>query len=235
MNVCKLGLSIAMLLSGGMAFAQGTVDDYNRAYALREKFSANKVFYSNVTPQWIEGTHQFWYVRNMPEGRIYVSVNADKKNRKELFDHKRLASALSNASGKEVKPEAIQLERLRVNPSLDTLRFIFGNQRWMYATRKNQLVNEGALPDRNAPQKHWMERDDEKEAAPVTSPDGKYTAYIKNQNVYVKELATGKEKQLSLDGTLSNYYSVYIRWSPDSKKVASCKIRPPRIPVCFGG
>lgn len=79
MNVCKLGLSIAMLLSGGMAFAQGTVDDYNRAYALREKFSANKVFYSNVTPQWIEGTHQFWYVRNMPEGRIYVSVNADKK------------------------------------------------------------------------------------------------------------------------------------------------------------
>ena len=90
MNVCKLGLSIAMLLSGGMAFAQGTVDDYNRAYALREKFSANKVFYSNVTPQWIEGTHQFWYVRNMPEGRIYVSVNADKKNRKELFDHKRL-------------------------------------------------------------------------------------------------------------------------------------------------
>ena len=63
MNVCKLGLSIAMLLSGGMAFAQGTVDDYNRAYALREKFSANKVFYSSVTPQWIEGTHQFWYVR----------------------------------------------------------------------------------------------------------------------------------------------------------------------------
>lgn len=79
-------------------------------------------------------------------------MNADKKNRKELFDHKRLASALSNASGKEVKPEAIQLERLRVNPSLDTLRFVFGNQRWMYATRKNQLVNEGALPDRNAPQ-----------------------------------------------------------------------------------
>ena len=101
-----------MLLSGGMAFAQGTVDDYNRAYALREKFSANKVFYSNVTPQWIEDTHQFWYVRNTPEGRIYVSVNADKKNRKELFDHKRLSSALSNASGKEVKPETIQLERL---------------------------------------------------------------------------------------------------------------------------
>ena len=44
MNVCKLGLSIAMLLSGGMAFAQGTVDDYNRAYALRERNSVPTKF-----------------------------------------------------------------------------------------------------------------------------------------------------------------------------------------------
>ena len=102
MNVCKLGLSIAMLLSGGMAFAQGTVDDYNRAYALREKFSANKVFYSNVTPQWIEGTHQFWYVRNTPEGRIYVSVNADKKR--------------PQAFGKRTEQRVRQRSKPRSNP-----------------------------------------------------------------------------------------------------------------------
>ena len=225
MKMVRLGLSVAMLLCGGMAIAQGTVEDYNRAYSLREKFSANKIFYSNVTPTWIEGTHQFWYVRNTPEGRMYVSVNADKKGRKELFDHSRLADALTKASGKEVKSSAINLERLHVNKSLDTLRFVFNNQRWMYATRKNQLANEGALPVPQK-QKHWMERDDEKTANPIPSPDGKYTAFIKNQNVYVKEIATGKERQLSIDGTLSNYYSAYIRWSPDSKKVASCKIRP---------
>ncbi len=226
MKLNKLGLlMIAMLLNGGMAIAQGTVDDYNRAYSLRDKFSANKVFYSNVNPEWIEGTHQFWYVRNTPEGRIYVAVHADKKGRKELFDHKQLASTLGKASGKEVKPEAINLERLRVNKTLDTLRFNFNNQKWMYAVRKNQLTDEGALPSPSKP-RHWMEWDDEKSAGAVTSPDGKYTAFIKNDNVYVKEVATGKEKQLSLDGTLSNYYSSYIRWSPDSKKVVSCRIRP---------
>ena len=57
-----------------------------------------------------------------------------------------------------------------------------------------------------------------KTAAPVTSPDKKYTAFIKNHNIYVKENSYRKEKQLSLDGTLGNYYSAYIRWSPDSKK-----------------
>lgn len=226
MKVHKLGLFlVAMLLNGGMAIAQGTVDDYNRAYSLRDKFSSNKVFYSNVSPEWIEGTHQFWYVRNTPEGRVYVSVNADKKGRKELFDHSSLASALGKASGKEVKPEALTLERLSVNKTLDTLHFVFNSQKWMYATRKNLLVNEGALPAPSKP-RHWMEWDDEKTAGPVTSPDGKYAAFIKNDNVYVKEIATGKEKQLSLDGTLSNYYSAHIRWSPDSKKVASCRIRP---------
>lgn len=226
MKLDKLSLFlIAMLLNGGMAIAQGTVEDYNRAYSLRDKFSANKVFYSNVNPEWIEGTHQFWYIRNTPEGRIYVAVNADKKGKKELFDHKQLAHTLGKASGKEVKPGAISLDRLDVNKTLDTLRFNFNNQKWMYAVRKNQLVNEGTLPAPSKP-RHWMEWNDEKSAEPVVSPDGKYTAFIKNDNVYVKEVATGKEKQLSLDGTLSNYYSSYIRWSPDSKKVVSCRIRP---------
>ena len=87
MKVGKLGWLVAMFLSGGMAVAQGTVDDYRRAYALKEKFSADKVFYSNVNPQWIEGTHQFWYVRNTPDGRLYVSVDADKKARKELLSN----------------------------------------------------------------------------------------------------------------------------------------------------
>ena len=177
MKVGKLGWLVAMFLSGGMAVAQGTADDYRRAYALKEKFSADKVFYSNVNPQWIEGTHQFWYVRNTPDGRLYVSVDADKKARKELFDSHRLAKALGAASGKEVKPEALALGHLSVSKGLDTLRFVFNNQRWMYASRKNQLVNEGAVP-LLIRQKHWMEVDDEKTASPVPSPDGKWLSLI---------------------------------------------------------
>lgn len=216
---------LAMLLSGGMAFAQGSVEDYNRAYELREKFGAKQVYYANVAPQWIDGTHHFWYVRETPEGRIYVVVDADKKSRKELFDHRKLATALSQASGKEVKADALQPQRLRVNRTLDTLHFVLANHRYTYAVKKNQLTDEGALPT-PPKQKHWMEVDDEKGGAPVTSPDGRWSAYIKNDNIYVKELATGKEKALSKDGTLSNYYSSYIQWSPDSKKVAACRIRP---------
>lgn len=218
-------LLAAMLFCTNIAIAQGTIEDYRRAYSAGEKFSANKVFYSNVNPEWIGKTHYFWYVRNTPDGRIYVLVDADTQNRKDLFDHKLVAAALSEASGRKIEATSLYLDRLSVNNGLDTLHFVFNNHRWMYVIDKNQLTDEGALPTPRK-QRHWMETDDEKTAAPVTSPDKKYTAFIKNHNIYVKETATGKEKQLSLDGTLGNYYSAYIRWSPDSKKVASCKIRP---------
>lgn len=160
MKVGKLGWLVAMFLSGGMAVAQGTADDYRRAYALKEKFSADKVFYSNVNPQWIEGTHQFWYVRNTPDGRLYVSVDADKKARKELFDSHRLAKALGAASGKEVKPEALALGHLSVSKGLDTLHFVFNNQRWMYASRKISWSMKGrflSLPSKSIGWR-WMMR-----------------------------------------------------------------------------
>lgn len=226
-SLFNLLIGIVLLGAGGTMQAQGTLDDYNRAYSLRSKYSSNKIFYAGVDPQWIEGTHSFWYVRNTPDARIYVKVDADKKQRKELFDHQKLAKALAAASGKEVKASALPLGRLRVNKENGNLRFEFDGQRWEYQVRKNKLTKEGAVQAfSRGPQRHWMETDDEKNAAPVPSPDGRYTAFIKNNNIYVRNNSTRQEKQLSIDGTLSNYYSAYIRWSPDSKKVAACKIRP---------
>ena len=52
-------LTIALLLISGITWAQGTIEDYNRAYGLREKFSSKLIFYSDVTPQWVEGTDCF--------------------------------------------------------------------------------------------------------------------------------------------------------------------------------
>ena len=218
-------LAVALLLSAGMTLAQGTADDYRRAYSLREKFSDKHVMYADVRPDWVGDSHTFWYVRHTPEGRVYVSVDADRNRRRELFDHGKLAAALASATGKEVKAGELRLDGLRPSLGLDTLRFAFDGQRWVYALRKHVLKSEGAIPA-PGPQKHWMEVDDEKTAAPVTSPDGRWTAYIKNHNIYVRETATGTEKALSIDGTLGNYYSAYIRWSPDSRKVAACRIRP---------
>ncbi len=211
-----------------MAVAQGTVDDYQRAYQLGTKFSADKVYYNNVVPQWIEGTHHFWYVQRTPEGEVYVTVNADTKERKPLFDSEKLAAKLNAASAVawSVNAKRLPISRLWVDASLNSIRFTFSNTNWTYDIGQEVLNSERTTMTPRGKEKHWMETDNEKTGSPVTSPDRKWQAYIKNDNVYVKELSTRKEKQLSVDGTLGNYYSAYLQWSPDSRKVLSKRIRP---------
>lgn len=226
-NLFKSGVLLFAL--GSMScislWAQGTVEDYNRAYALREKYNAKHVLYAGVVPHWVDQTSAFWYVRQTEKGKEYVKVDAASKKRTALFDQQKMASALTEKAGREINAYNLPLQNCRLNISLDTLRFQLDGKFWAYSIKNNRLLDEGAIPSRGK-ERHWMEVDDEKEGSPVTSPDGKWTAFIKNDNVYVREVATGKEKQLSQNGTLSNYYSSYIQWSPDSKSVVSCRIRP---------
>jgi dipeptidyl aminopeptidase/acylaminoacyl peptidase len=103
------------------------------------------------------------------------------------------------------------------------------------AEKKNRTIMPDTMKQRilkerkafaNTPRRYWAEKDEERTADSVLSPDKKYIAFIKNSNVYVRETATGKEKALSLDGAPGEYYSANILWSPDSRKVASVRIRP---------
>lgn len=226
-NLFKSGVLLFAL--GSMScislWAQGTVEDYNRAYALREKYNAKHVLYAGVVPHWVDQTSAFWYVRQTEKGKEYVKVDAASKKRTALFDQQKMAAALTEKAGRAINAYNLPLQNCRLNISLDTLRFQLDGKFWAYSIKNNRLLDEGAIPPRGK-ERHWMEVDDEKEGRPVTSPDGKWTAFIKNDNVCVREVATGKEKQLSQDGTLSNYYSSYIQWSPDSKSVVSCRIRP---------
>ncbi|MFA5302576.1 MAG: DPP IV N-terminal domain-containing protein, partial [Bacteroidales bacterium] len=218
-------ISTILLFNVAVSFAQGTVEDYKRAYALAKTFSSENVYYSNVRPVWIKKSDSFWYNRNTPQGSVYVVIDANKKTRTPLFDHKILAASLAKASGKEVSANKLMLERLQVNPTMDTLRFIFERQKWAYLVKKNRLIAEEKISN-PPPGPHWTVVDEEKDAGPVVSPDGKFTAFIKDNNIFIKDIVTGKEKQISIDGTDGNYYSSYITWSPDSRKLASNKIRP---------
>lgn len=228
MNIFKGFTLAALLLAGAVTLvAQGTVEDYKRAYSLRGKFTSDKVYYSGVSPRWIGDTHTFWYVRHTPEGNRYVKVDADKQTRTDLFNHDKLATALTKSVGRDVNGRKLNLQSLSVNERLDTVRFQYDGRNFVFAVKKNNLKEEGRgyRPQRGA-QRHWMEVDDEKGGRPVISPDGKHEAFIKNDNIYIRNRANGRERALSIDGTQGNYYSSYIQWSPDSRYVFSARIRP---------
>jgi dipeptidyl aminopeptidase/acylaminoacyl peptidase len=59
----------------------------------------------------------------------------------------------------------------------------------------------------------------------VPSPDGKWTAFIKDDNVYVRTEDGGKEFQLSRDGKPGLGYGM-LRWAPDSQTLTAFRIEP---------
>lgn len=205
--------------------AQGDLEDYNRAYAAYYKFGPDKVFYSDCNAVWLTGKDSFWYVRNTPDGDQYCIVDARTLKRKPLFDQERFAGQLTKMSGDTVSANSLPLRGLRVNVAADSLFFNYGGRQWTYSIRRNSLSDCGAIPPQPE-YPHWMVVNEEKDADPVASPDGAKTAFIRENNVWVRDNASGKEKRLSDDGTIGNYYSSWIYWSPDSRKVAVCKIHP---------
>jgi dienelactone hydrolase len=57
--------------------------------------------------------------------------------------------------------------------------------------------------------------------------DGKWEAFIRNFNVYVKPVGDLQAFPLSFDGSEGNYYTLRtVAWSPDSKKLAAYHTRP---------
>ena len=172
--------AIPLLLYSITLSAQGTAEDYNRAYSLRDKYSSRNYFYTNANPRWQQDSDTFWYVRNTPDGDVLVTVDAATLTETVERDKAVLEAKLKEERDKLPRPST----------------------------------------------RHWMEVDDEKGSAPVPSPDGKWLAFIKNDNVYVRATDSKEERQLSTLGTAGNYYSSYIQWSPDGKYLATCRIRP---------
>lgn len=69
------------------------------------------------------------------------------------------------------------------------------------------------------------------------SPNGKYVSFIREQNIYLVEVATGKERQLTFDGkgTIKNGMAEFVAqeemgrltgywWSPDANKIAYLQV-----------
>ena len=206
-------------------FAQGTLEDYNRAYALAEKYNRGYVPNANINPHWIEDSGNLWYVLDNNGIRTYELLNPDNLKISPLFNSQKLAYKLSELLSESINPDNLQLERLHVTDKDQVINFIYAGKQWRYNKKSDSLEDLGPLPQL-PPEPHWMVVDEEKDNPPVVSPDGSKSAFIRDNNVWVKNLSDGKEIQLTYNGTIGNYYSSFINWAPDSKKVALNRIRP---------
>lgn len=63
------------------------------------------------------------------------------------------------------------------------------------------------------------------EAAPNHSPDGRFAAFIRAHNVWLKPLAGGEEVALTTDGSAADFHDGPFAWSPDSTHLAARRVK----------
>jgi len=132
------GFCLLAWASPDSAWAQGSKADYERAANLR-KLTDNKVLNLKVEPHWLRNGEDFWYRRQLPNNSYeHILVTSGKASRRVAFDNVKLAEALSQAGGKDVKANRLSVDRIEpVNEG--GLELLIQGKWWRFNPATNEL------------------------------------------------------------------------------------------------
>ena len=190
-----------------------TASDYARA----EKFllpNAERLVTGTVRPFWIGDTDQFWFRKTTHDSVEFVLVNAATGAQQPAFDPTRLAAVLSRLTGQTLDPHHLPFQLIEFSPDLSSVTVNLGSRRFL-CDRSGASCNPAQAATNQA-----------------LSPDGKRAVFIGDWNLWIRDIASGRETQLTHDGVENFGYATdnagwassdrpVVLWSPDSKKIAT--------------
>ena len=194
-----------------------TAADYERAESFLSGNTYNLVYGATVSPNWLE-SGRFWYRNRFPVGTEFILVDPERRTRERAFDHERIANALSAATGRTYDPFDLPFTDFHLGADGHSIGFDIDSTRYECDTEAGRCKASVFDP----------ERDEDA----VLSPDGRLAAFIREWNLWVRDVGSGEERQLTNDGIEHFGYATnnagwtksnrpVVAWSPDSKKIAT--------------
>ncbi len=226
-------LTLALLSVVTLSNAQTNKAVSEKAYEHAEKFlnynTDPLVDGSVVRPNWLSGD-KFWYLTNGEKGSHIILVDPATKRRNIAFEPDKMAEAISTASGKKITAAQLSFPNMSITDDGKYALVRYEAKKWKYNLQNGQLVADETPHDVMANLQVRMGRGGGNNS--LLSPDGKYIAAIKDHNLWIRNLATREETQLTFDGIKDFGYATdnagwtssdrpVISWSPDSKKIAT--------------
>jgi dienelactone hydrolase/Tol biopolymer transport system component len=229
MNKYLLTLSaVAFCLSSNAQKGSLTAKDYQRAESFMAYNTVQYIDRASINPVW-QSNDRFYYSVTSAKGTEFIVVDPLKKSRALAFDQEKLAEALSTAAGKKYDSTKLPLQDLTFSADGKSVTFSADDKGWNYDIVGNKLIAgtvSAGKENRSGRQGRFGGGND------VLSPDGKKAVFIKDWNLWVRDVFSKKETPLTTDGIKDYGYATdnagwtmsdrpIVRWSPDSKKVAT--------------
>ena len=221
MRLCAALLALVVVAAPSAAqeaARQLTADDYARSERFLSQHTNPLVYGASVSPQWLDDG-RFWYENRVREGAEYVVVDPRSRTRERAFDHIRLAAGLGAAGAGTFSAMEIPIQDLTFRG--ETLLVELAERaRYRCATSSYRCEQAASVEERS---------DSRLE---VASPDGRLAAFIRDHDLWVRDLETDEEKRLTVDGQEDFGYATnnagwtksdrpVLKWSPDSRKIAT--------------
>lgn len=228
--VKSIGASLTtMLIAASVAMGQAQESPQGRFGPPRR---VEGYYKGQIAPHWFAENDRFWYRNDLTGGtKEFIVVDAERGSRQPAFDHGKLAAALSQAAGSEYKAEQLPFDAIEFANEGKTLRFAVEATTWdcdlaSYACTKSTATMSPSSDRDREPGAFGRRRGAGQGRAPSPdSPDGKWTAFTKDSNVFIRSKDGGEEIQLSADGVEGNAYD-RLSWAPDSKTLVAFRIKP---------
>ncbi|MEI7735976.1 MAG: DPP IV N-terminal domain-containing protein, partial [Ferruginibacter sp.] len=198
-----------------------TAAQYAKAEQSMGYNTAQLVDRASVRPNWLSGD-RFWYRVLTAQGSEYIIVDPAKGTKTAAFDQQKLAAALSAATGQQYT--GAQLPFLTYTYSADekSISFTANKKNWTCDLTTNTCTAAAAAEEIKS----------RRADAQSVSPDGKRAVFIRDYNLWMKDLSTNTETQLTTDGIKDFGYATdnagwrksdnpIVVWSADSKKIAT--------------
>lgn len=211
-------------IAASNAFAQQanqltlTSADYERAERRMSYNAGQLVDRLSLQPNWLP-QERFWYQILTSLGTEFILVDPSHGTRSVAFDHQKLADAISNATGKKYNASHLPFSSFNYSADEKSIVFYSGKKKL-----KCNIQNYGCIEDQTTTRLN--------DRTENLSPDGKLAAFIRDYNLWVRDLSNNKETQLTTDGIRDFGYATdnagwkksdrpIIAWSPNSKKIAT--------------
>ncbi len=220
----------ACFAASAPAWAQSskiTTADYDRAVRFLRQNVDPLVVGGQVTAHWLPDG-RFWYRNEVANGHEFIVVNPSKKSRARAFDHSAIAAAMSRAMDSSFSETKLPFESFDLAKDGRSIEFDAGSNHWSCVLANASCTKLGARREPVRRTRFGPVEDD----GGVRSPDGKKLAFIRDWNLWVRDLASGREKRLTADGVENFGYATdnagwthsdraILLWSPDSRKIAT--------------
>lgn len=229
-KIITAAVSIILILN--LSAQQVTKEDYKRAVSfLWQNLNNKKIFNVNTQVNWLKDSSGGWFLLYNKEGKTFIKIDPKKGKTEPLFDHQRLAKLIGDILKKEIKPTELPFTYINYNDKTHW-EVSLGDKNYVL-----DLGNYTLTPKKEEATPNPLEQ---------KSPDGKWIAFAKDHNLYIRSTATGEEKKLSKEGFTNYEYGSYydwgeiiegengtrpphfgVSWSPDSKWIQTyiCDLR----------